>query len=284
MYGTRPYRAPLNVYKPTTPRGGAASVARASIENARRQDRLRMQAAYRTRRQQPVVYAPAETKYFDCGINTLVTTAGSTWADTEVPCDNYVNSGGSPAAYTDCCLIPTAVGSGYGQVVGNKYKIKKIRVRGGMNIPTITGGTTVGLPGMVRMVLVMDTQPSGTQAQGEDVFQDYGADAENIFAFLRTAQQSNRYRILKDEIFPCDPTVAANNAAGTTVSTAYQVVPFSFQYVPKTPIDVAIKSGNSTPTIAGTVNCNIFLLAYGIYNTAAQGIQVNAASRCYYVD
>jgi len=241
---------------------------------------------YPTRTYQTYPYAVqrarGETKYFDAGINAAVTTAGTTWADTEVPCDNYVNSGGAAAAYTDSCLVPTAQGSGYGQVNGNKYLLKTIRVKGSLFVPTATAGTTVYNPIPVRLVLVMDTMPSGSQAQGEDVFQDFGATEENAYSFLRMAAGGGRYQILKDKLIVVSPLVSANNAGATTVSTSYSQPHFKFAVNPKK--EVQIKTGNATPTVAGTVNCNIFLLAYAYQTTGAVAITVQACSRAYYVD
>jgi len=226
--------------------------------------------------------ARGEVKYFDVGINAAVTTAGTTWADTEVPADNYVNSGGAPAAYTDSCLVPTAQGSGYGQVNGNKYLLKTLRVKGSLFVPKLTGQTAVSNPIPVRLVLVMDTMPSGSQAQGEDVFQDFGATEENAYSFLRMAAGGGRYQILKDKIITLLPTVAANDAAATTVSNSYSQPHFKFAVKPNK--EVQIKTGNATPTIAGTVNCNIFLLAYAYISSSVQAVTVQACSRAYYVD
>jgi len=226
--------------------------------------------------------ARGEVKYFDVGINASVTTAGTTWADTEVPADNYVNSGGAAAAYTDSCLVPTAQGSGYGQVNGNKYTLKTLRVKGSLSVPTNTAGTTVYNPIPVRLVLVMDNMPSGSQAQGEDVFQDFGATEENAYSFLRMAAGGGRYTILKDKIINITPVVSANNAAATTVSTSYTQPHFKFAVKPNK--EVQIKTGNATPTVAGTVNCNVFLLAYAYQSTGAVAVTVQACSRAYYVD
>jgi len=226
--------------------------------------------------------ARGETKYFDVGINASVTTAGTTWADTEVPADNYVNSGGAAAAYTDSCLVPTAQGSGYGQVNGNKYLLKTVRVKGSLFVTAVTGQTSVMNPIPVRVCLVMDTMPSGSQAQGEDVFQDFGATEENAYSFLRMAAGGGRYQILKDKVITINPTAAANDAAATTVSTGYTQPHFKFAVNPKK--EVQIKTGNATPTVAGTVNCNVFLLAYAYRTTAAVAITVQACSRAYYVD
>jgi len=226
--------------------------------------------------------AMGEVKYFDVGINAAVTTAGTTWADTEVPADNYVNSSGAPAAYTDSCLVPTAQGSGYGQVNGNKYLLKTLRVKGSLYYAGFAGLTAVQSPIPVRLVLVMDLMPSGSQAQGEDVFQDFGATPENAYSFLRMASGGGRYQILKDKIVTLNPVVAANDAAASTVSMIYNQPHFKFAVKPNK--EVQIKTGNATPTIAGTVNCNIFLLAYAYFGSSAQAITVQACSRAYYVD
>jgi len=225
--------------------------------------------------------ARGEVKYFDCGINTAVTTAGTTWADTEVPCDNYVNSSGAPAVYTDNCLVPTAQGSGYGQVNGNKYLLKTIRIKGSLSAAITTGSDNVAGPIPVRLVLVMDNMPSGAQAQGEDVFQDFGATEENAYSFLRMASGGGRYTILKDKLVTLNPQVSASNAAATTVSTSYMQPHFKFAV--KLNKEVQIKTGNATPTVAGTVNCNLFLLAYA-YQSGVAAVIVQGCSRVYYVD
>lgn len=224
-----------------------------------------------------------ETKYFDTGINASVTFAGTTWADSEVPCDNYVNSSGTPAAYTDSALIPSAVGSGYGQVNGNRYKLKKIRVRGAVTKATGSDQADALRSPQVRIMLIMDTQPNGTQAQGEDVMQDFGATQEQIYAFKRVASNSGRFRILKDKFVVIKPTNSQTDGTNTG-SIAFDAVPFSFQYQPKTPIQVNIASGNSTPTVAGLQSCNIFMMVVGAISSGAQTIEVVACSRAYYCD
>jgi len=226
--------------------------------------------------------ARGEVKYFDVGINAAVTTAGTTWADTEVPADNYVNSGGAAAVYTDSCLVPTAQGSGYGQVNGNKYLLKTLRVKGSLFITALVNQATVFNPIPVRLVLVMDTMPSGSQAQGEDVFQDFGATEENAYSFLRMAAGGGRYQILKDKIITITPMVAVNDALAGKCSQAFTQPHFKFAVKPNK--EVQIKTGNATPTVAGTVNCNLFLLAYAYQSTGAVTITVQACSRAYYVD
>lgn len=228
----------------------------------------------------------SETKYFDTSFDASITAAGTTWADTEVPCDFYVNASGAPAAYTDSCLIPTAQGSGYGQVDGQRYLLKKIRVRGSLQPATLPDQADSNAGGIVRIMLVMDTQPNGAQAQGEDIMQDAGDAPANQFSFMRVATTSGRFRILKDEIVVCAPT--SFNDAAATGSTSYTYQTFSFQYQPKEPLQVSVANGNATPTVAGTIGCNIFLLCYGVVNGGATvgplATRVIGCSRAYYVD
>lgn len=220
-----------------------------------------------------------ETKYFDVGINTSVTSSAASWADSEVPADNYINSSGAAAAFTESQLVPNAIGSGYGQVNGNRYLMKKIRVRGQIfftaNLEDLTD-----LVGAViyRLMLVMDTAPNGTQAQGEDVMQDLGAN-ENLYSFKRMAEQGSRFRILKDQIGHLQPAVAGTDGSNTN-SQRFESAAFSFQYAPTKPILCNIRSGNAVPAIAGLVDCNIFLLLA----TNGSGMTIMAASRCYYMD
>ncbi len=224
-----------------------------------------------------------ETKYFDCGIFTTVTWAGTDWSDSEVPCDNFVNSSGVAAAYTDSCLLPTAIGSGYGQVNGNRYKLKKIRVRGSLEAAVSQNQADMLQAGIVRLMLIHDEQPNGAQAQGEDIMQDIGAAGENLFSYKRVASSSGRFRILKDMFINLQPVTAGTDGTNTN-SLAFETENFSFQYQPNSPILVNVKSGSATPTIASTINCNMFLILAATRAGAALGITVSAASRAYYVD
>lgn len=266
---------------------GSAAYRRAAAANRRAMGRSA--AISRARSSSGSSFAPTsrasaltpETKYFDVGINNTMNTAGTDWTGTEVPCDNYVNSSGTAAAYTDSALIPSAIGSGYGQINGNRYKIKKIRVRGIVTAAAVSAQSAAVSGTTYRLMLVMDTQPNGAQAQGEDVMQDIGG-VETVFAYKRVANAGGRFRILKDEIFTLTTGVQFNDAA-TTGTFSFEPYFFSFQYQPKTPILVNVKSGNSTPTVAGLETCNIFLLLATNNGSTFEPL-IQASSRCYYCD
>lgn len=229
-----------------------------------------------------------DPKYFDCGINDAVTTAGTTWADTEVACDNFVDANGAVSAYTGSCLVPTANGGSYGQVDGTSYLLNKFRIRGRIQRLTAASDQADTLPPLiVRALLVMDLMPGGVQAQGEDVIQDFGATAENTFAFQRVAATAGKFRVLKDETWQLPVVTGSDNAAVGPFTTSQNngLALFNWKWEPKEPLKVHIKAGTgTTPIVAGAINCNIFMLVYGMQNGSAVTLSVGACSRAYYTD
>lgn len=279
---------PRTYYPGTKGRLIESQIVRKQKRSAARRQRYNMASSGVTRSElmQIVKANSGETKYFDVGIATAVTWSGATWADSEVPADNYVNANGASAGYTDSCLIPTANGSGYGQVVGTKYHLKAIRVRGQLSIASSTGGTATSDAVKVRLLLVEDTQPNGSQAQGEDILQDIGGAPENMNSFLRIPNALGRFRIVKDKMIMLQPAITVNNAAATSVSTSFESRPFKINFSPKKPIEVNIKASSTTPTISQTINRNYFLLLAGldVPNGSVKSVTIAAASRAYYND
>jgi len=227
-----------------------------------------------------VLYMPTadETKYFDTSQSQAVSSAAD-WTGSEVPSTNYVQSDGTTVgAYTDAALIPSAIGAGYGQVNGSKYRIKKIRVRGIVTSTPAADNNDVGAPAGVRVVLVQDTRPNGAQAQGEEVFTDMGGASQCNFSFLAMgAGQAGRFRILKDQFIVLNPAVAATDGNNTN-SFSRNGEMFSFTWKPKVSPEVLLKANSSTPTVASLSSMNVFLLAHS--DSAA--ITIQACSRTYY--
>jgi len=219
-----------------------------------------------------------ETKYFDTAVDEHSVAVGADWAGTEVPCDFYIlDDGVTVGAYTDAALIPSASGTGYGEIAGNRYQLKKIRVRGQMTVTTATAAATVKGAVNARVALVMDTDPKGTQLQGEKVFSDLGAAGVCNYSFRQMGQVTQSFEILKDVRFSLMPTVASNNASASTISTGYQQMQFDFSYTFKVPRQVHVLEGTD-PDIQQLSDCNIFLLAHA--DTAST---ISCAARAYYV-
>lgn len=223
---------------------------------------------------------PTETKYFDTTFNAVIANAAD-WTGTEVPMTSYIQSDGTTVgAYTDCAIIPSAIGAGYGQVNGNKYYIKKIRIKGELNAAILSDQADVPTSSMVRITVVQDLQPQGAQIQGEQIFTDLGSVAAVNHSFLAMAAGSGgRVRILKDKMFVLDPTVAGTDGASTN-SCARQNKLFKFSISFKKPLQVILKASSATPTVASLSNHNIFILAHSNNGT----ISIVGAARCYFVD
>jgi len=227
-------------------------------------------------------FLAGETKYFDTTFTANVDTAAD-WATAGVAMTSYVNADGSTvSAYTDKALIPSAVGSGYGQVVGTKYALKKIHVRGEL-YGTAAADQADVVPGTsVRVVLVHDTQPNGAQATGDLVFTDLGNARQCNFSFLAMGAGGNgRFRILKDKTYLLQPGLAGTDGASTN-SVICSNGKFNFMYKPKKPINVRIKASGATPAIAQLTDSNIFLMAHA--STAVNAPVIAGAARAYYVD
>lgn len=232
-----------------------------------------------------IIVAKGEVKYFDCGFDVAVTGAGTDWADTEVPMDNYINSSGAVAVYTDSCLLPSAQGNAYGQVQGAKYKLRQLRIKGQAIIATLQDQIDCPTPGKVRIILVMDKQPNGLQAQGEDIMQDMGAAGENLHSFTRMSTQASRFRILKDKTITLNVSATQQDSlTQATASVGFNLGRFKFSYKPKVPLDVHIKVGNSTPTVGAMIDHNIFMLAYATVGTTASAVTLTGCSRAYFFE
>lgn len=224
-----------------------------------------------------------ETKYFDTTFSTTVASSAD-WTGTEVPMTSYINADGSTlSAYTDAALIPSAIGSGYGQVVGNKYLLKHIRVRGELQPAAAADQADVPAMATARLLLVLDTQPNGAQAQGEEVLTDLGSAAQCNYSFLAMAAGSGgRFRILKDKVFRLQPSTSGTDGASTN-SVVRSGATFSLSYSPKKPIQVVVKSGASTPTVASLSHQNVFMLCH-VSQSGGGTVSLVGASRAYYCD
>jgi len=242
-----------------------------------RQRQVGVAAAYRFATNRSAL--PIETKYFDTSFLQTITT-GADWTGSEVPCTNYIQSDGTTVgAYTDSALIPSAVGAGYGQVNGSKYYLHKLRIKAQVVATALSDQADVLLPFTTRVVVVMDTQPQGAQAQGEIVFSDMGSAPQCNFSFLAMAAGSGgRFRILKDKIIIHQPGTAGTDGAAT-LSVVNGGALFKANLNFKKPLQIMLKANASTPTVASLSNYNIFILAH-----TGGAAQIQGCARAYFKD
>lgn len=222
-----------------------------------------------------------EAKVFDTSIQDTVSASSGSWDGTEVSCTTRV-ANGSAVAYTESCLVPTGTGSAGDTVLGTKYHLRGIRVRGIVQPPTKSDLGDVPVSDVAILMLVMDLQPNGQQAQAEDVMRDIGTNSSVMYSFPRMEARS-RFRILrrKQIIFP-NVAVGNDQASGaSTLSACAQSVNFDFKWFPKKPKRVQISATGGSQAVSKTVNCNIFLI---LNCPSASAPTIVAASRCYFRD
>lgn len=241
-------------------------------------------SSYKKRKYTKQKYTPftKETKYFDVALEDDMVNQGGSWTNTELSTTDRVdNTGTAIAAYAFQALIPSAQGSGYGEVLGNKYLLKYIRVRGDLTSVAKQDQADVPKSTVCRLVLVLDKMARGAQAQGEDLFTDWGAVRANVHSFLAMGNNPGRFKILADKQFVINGTNAATDDTNKC-SITNGTVNFSFFWKPKTALVVTLKGGTgSTPGITELAGHNIFLVALST-DSAASKLVVNACSRTYY--
>jgi len=227
-------------------------------------------------------FAP-EQKYFD--VSFAATVNGSDdWATSHVLMTNRINEDGSTiTAYVLAALIPTGSGPGYGQVVGNRYRVKKITVDGELVASAIADQPDMAPARTVRCVLVEDTQPNGAQATGDLLFTDFGAAAACQHSFQAMgASGAGRFRILADKTYVLQPAGASTDGTntGSLGFTGAKIhLSKTFSGAGKT---IAIRSTGATPAIATLTDCNIFMIMHASQSTPV--ITALGCSRCVYVD
>lgn len=229
-------------------------------------------------------------KYFDVNFDGVALSTANDWSAAVLQTSNYIGSDGTTVSASGgayAALIPSATGSGYGQTQGNKYHIRKLKLRGLLLPEAATGGTVTGLPCRSRLIMLMDKQPNGVQAQPTDLLTDWASAANNLDSFLAVGSGgASRYRVLMDRTFIHRPAACVNNAAGTTVSTTYEPASVKMTKTFKKPIVVSLKGGVTTISLNALYDCNIYLvgLHYNQSGGTPGSCKLWATSRCCYID
>lgn len=227
---------------------------------------------------------PTETKYFDTAYQATVASTAD-WAATNIACATAIGSDGAPAAYTESALIPSANGSGFGQVVGNKYMLKALRARGHFQVTLLSDQADAVVPPTIRAVLVLDTQANGAQETGPNVFADMGSAGQNVYTFQQMgAGMPGRFQILGSKVFQMVHPLTFNDGAAATPGTGSLIIaPIQFEFTKqwKRGRKICIKSNTGTAAIANLVDQNIFLLCHA---TAGFTVTCVGCARAYYCD
>lgn len=216
-----------------------------------------------------------EVRVFDTrGSGTI---GGTAWAN--LGCDEYINNGGTTvAAYTDACLIPSARGSGYGEIQVGKYNLLGVDVR---VFVEPSGNNTQNADILCRFALIEDMAPNLGTPSGPYGFQDWSDEQSTLQSFPAWGAAANaRYRVLDEwmGLMTYIPWVAGGVAVN---SISGKVCELKYRWPQARLVGTKVGSDAATPSIAKLSNCNVFLAAI---RTTVTGSTLNYyfTARAYY--
>lgn len=187
-----------------------------------------------------------ENNYYDSYASGSIQAITTSWAGAE----------NVPA--TILTLFAPTEGNGIENRSGQKVQVKSLRIRGNIKQPALTAQTVSDSPGIVRLILVMDTQTNAAQVQAETVMTGQSVTSQSWFAFQNTTG-IGRFRVLKDKVFALRRDTAVNNASAGTVSSSGTNMPFKFNIKFKKPLIVRF-NGTNGGTVADIIDNSFHVL------------------------
>lgn len=126
-----------------------------------------------------------ELKHYDDGKAAYAITASSNWLGTE-----------ADPATTLCFFAPTQ-GAAYNQRIGTRCYVTSLKINGYIYAAVQAAVTTAATPCLIRLVVFLDKQSNGAQAQGEDIMKNEGSANLTPVSFQNVAN-FGRFKVLKD--------------------------------------------------------------------------------------
>lgn len=196
---------------------------------------------------------PERRKVFDVQGSVTIDNA-ATWTSSAISTENYIQSDGvTVGALSQTTLIPSAQGSGFGQVVGTLYRLRKTSVRGSI----VMGATDTAFPQVIRLSMILDLAPNLGAPAPADMFTDWGAASELLLSFPSAGLKgAGRYRVV------CDKIVVLQPSAVSTTTGGFHAEPFELIWAPRGGELVHIKGGGSAPNVNLLADRNVFLVAH----------------------
>lgn len=213
-------------------------------------------------------FAHTESKYFDSFVNAALIAESVDWTGTEV--DPTANS-----------LFTPSEGADIDNRVGRKVSLYKLAIRGAIIPDAISDQADILQVPACRLILFMDMQTNGAQAQGETVMQGPGA-ATGVLTFSTFQNTANfgRFRVLRDKTYKLGIVTAGTDGASTT-SQALQTIPFKLTVKFSKPVEVRFNATNAG-TIGDIVDNSFHMLAQKSGSPFVHNISYQA--RGYYKD
>lgn len=222
-----------------------------------------------------------EMKYFDCERQTAAIAAVTTsWGTgTRLDPSSTIDIGAAAVA-TPLNLCSPTVGSGLNQRIGRKIHVRKIKIRGQIQVPSQTTQSTADNACKVRMLLLMDKQTNAAQYSAGDVLNPAGTAPTTINAF-QNPNGFGRFNVLKDKLITVGNVNMAGSPSGADVIQSGMIRDFKITYNFKKPVEVNFNATNGG-TVADIVD-NSFHIMIGTQD-AAYAPTITYYSRCAYTE
>ncbi len=154
---------------------------------------------------------------------------------------------------TALAVSSIAQGDGESQRDGRKVELLSVHIKGIAILACTETVTTPTDTAIIRLILFLDKQTNGAQANAEDVVT---ATTDDVNAW-RNLQNSQRFRILKDIRMQLDVTNMTQSGAND-FSNAGQKVPFEMHVVFKKPI--VVNHTGTTAVVTSIADNSIHLI------------------------
>lgn len=220
--------------------GYSAAMRSAAIQKARRTG---MYTVPRTRG----ALAQTERKYFDTFLSAKAVVAATDWTATEV----------DPATLNT--LFAPVQGDDINQRVGRKVHVLKITIRGVIRVPAQANQTASDAASCVRLILYLDKQTNGAQAQGENLMS--GPGAANALLCPNTFQSTanfGRFRVLKDLYLTMQNPALGYD--GTNMEVNGLIKPFKISINFRLPVIIRFNDTNGG-TVADIIDNSFHMVA-----------------------
>lgn len=207
-----------------------------------------------------------EMKYFDTEYDaTAITACGATWAaGTLANPTRTINLGDASVATPGTLFAPKVSASLNGRI-GRKTYVHKIKVTGGIIVPTQTGQFGVDTATRIRIILVQDKQSNAASMTAAQLMNG-STTAVNTISSYQNPDNFGRFKVLKEKWFTlADPNIIGDFSTGSLIQSSL-VRNWKLSYTFKTPVQVDFNATNGG-TIADVVD-NSFHILIACDNTA----------------
>lgn len=213
----------------------------------------------------------SETKYYDVSLPAAPLSYAYQWTGAEI--DPTVGG-----------LFCPAQGSGVSDREGRKAFIKRVRIRGLIGFNVVTGTAVSPIP-TVRVILYLDKQTNGAQAQSEQVMAPAtSADTALALCAFQNKDNFGRFQVLRDKTFESPKTVAVGtNATTSSLTMDIANTAFKFDYKFKKPLVVHFNQVNGG-TIADVVDHSLHVIAMTGSDNLGENYIIAYNSRVYFTD